>query len=398
MLALCLSMVVSVQAIQVLEPDFNAIHSSRFLPLLSVIPVLHLLLAALYREPLRPLSLGLAAVQICIIDLAIFSRSSGFWLVIAFGVVLGGRLLLDWARRRAANSPLEVPRVRWWPAGCLGLGLALLWAHTTYGLDPHYYGEEGKTTRTSWQHFLIAAHYNPHRTRQFGIPADFPLYGDVVAYHLFEEEVQRRGESLESYLHPDESTWALRATDRRHDYCWNKFDLVVRDIFLRLLREHPFYVLTSVLKFEPIAAVEQLFGFESPATAEHEQIGPPSSRLFFSRALLFDWKLLLPLVAGTLLALRELAAVRLAPLAFVLAPVFLVSLVPALASGVMTLRLVEPAFVLVAALYFVAACLLARALASLPHVYRRIGAAAQLRMRRLATFHQQDEQLTVPRR
>jgi hypothetical protein len=363
LLALCLSMVVSVRVIQVLEPDVNAIHSSRYLPLLNVIPVLHLLLAALYREPLRPLSVGLAAVQVCIIDLVLFSRSSGFWLIIAFAMVLGGGWLLGLARRRFANTAVEAPR--WWPAGCLAAGLALLSAHTTYGLHPHYYGDEGKSTRTSWHHFLVAAHYNAERTALFGVPANFPFYGDEVCYFLFEEELKRRGEPLESYLHPDADTWPLRTTDRRYDYCWNKYDTVVRDLFFRLLREQPLYVLTSVLQNEPLAVLEQLFGHETRATAQHEQIGPRNSRQFFNRALVLDWKLVLLLVTGTVLARRELVRVRLKPLALAGTVACLVSFLPALASGVMPLRLVEPAFLLVAALYFLGACLLAHALTAL---------------------------------
>jgi hypothetical protein len=108
------------------------------------------------------------------------------------------------------------------------------------------------------------------------------------------------------------------------------YEAVVKSVFLRLVGEHPLYVLKSIFFYEPLAIVQELFT---------GQFVPPAGALIIVAAAtaicaltLFGWVD----VAGS-------AALAWAGLMF-----FAMSLLPALASGVMPLRLVEPAFLLYA--------------------------------------------------
>jgi hypothetical protein len=181
---------------------------------------------------------------------------------------------------------------------------------------------------------LVGANFNPARPEVAGIPAHdaefgyLPDYADVISYLLFEKEIARRGENLSQYLIDDEAGWPQRTTHRRFDYKWGSYEAVVKDVFLRLVAEHPLYVLKSLFFYEPLAIVTELFT---------GQFVPPAGAL------------IVVAVATAICAFALFAGASVAgtvPLAWAALMFFAMSLLPALASGVMPLRLVEPAFLL----------------------------------------------------
>jgi hypothetical protein len=123
---------------------------------------------------------------------------------------------------------------------------------------------------------------------------------------------------------------AQRTTDRRYDYKWGSYESVVKSIFLRLVAEHPVYVLQSIFFYEPLAIVSELFT---------GQFVPPLGALIIVFAAS-------AICAFVLLGRLDLSGS--VPLALAALMFFAMSLLPALASGVMPLRLVEPAFLLYA--------------------------------------------------
>jgi hypothetical protein len=152
----------------------------------------------------------------------------------------------------------------------------------------------------------------------------------MIAHLLFEKEIARRGENLSQYLMDDEAGWQQRTTDRRFDYKWGHYEAVVKDIFFRLIAEHPLYVLKSIFFYEPLAIVKELFT---------GQFVPPIGAI----AVVAVATAVSALVLLGALDLAGSAALAWAALLF-----FAMSLLPALASAVMPLRLVETAFLLYA--------------------------------------------------
>jgi hypothetical protein len=147
---------------------------------------------------------------------------------------------------------------------------------------------------------------------------------------LFEKEIASRDQTLSQYLMDDETGWPRRTTHRQYDYKWGLYEGVVKSIFLRLVAEHPVYVLKSIFFYEPLAIVQELFT---------GQFVPPAGAVIV-------------IVAATaicaLILFGSLDVAGPAALAWAALMFFAMSLLPALASGVMPLRLVESAFLLYA--------------------------------------------------
>jgi hypothetical protein len=332
LVAACSAMYLTVPVVQGLSPDVNAVHSSRYLPLLGIVPVLHLLLL-FERGKIGPLQVVIAAGQASILFFVMFSRLSGVWMVAGLALWIATRIALSMIRndRRSARTMAYRAIV---PGALVGFVAAALVFYPKLALDPQYLKQDETEYRTFWHHLLVAANFNPARPEVAGVPVEdpefgrIPGYGDLIAYLLFEKEIARRGENLSQYLLDDEAGWPQRTSHRRFDYKWGLYEGVVKSVFLRLVAEHPLYVLESIFFYEPLAIVQEFFT---------GQFVPPAGALLIVAA------------AVTICALALSGQINLAgttALAWAALMFFAMSLVPALASGVMPLRLVEPAFLL----------------------------------------------------
>jgi hypothetical protein len=346
LVAACCAMYLIVPVVQGLAPDINAVHSSRYLPLLAVVPVLHFLML-FERGDTGPLQTVTAAGQAGVLFLVIFSRLSGLWMVAGLALWIAARVAVSIIRDDQPNSRTMAFRALV-PSVLMVFVLAALVFYPRFALDQQYLKQDETEYRTFWHHLLVAANFNPVRPEVTGIPAyspefgDLPEYGDLIAYLLFEKEIARRGESLSQYLIDDEAGWPQRTTHRRFDYKWGLYESVVKSIFLRVVAEHPNYVLESVFFYEPMAIIREFFG---------GQFVPSVGGLIVVTAA----------VAICALALFGCVDVFGSAVLGWAALMFLaMSLLPALASGVMPLRLVEPAFLLYAGGALVGALFLPR--------------------------------------
>jgi hypothetical protein len=328
LVAACCAMYMIVPVVQGLSPDTNAVHGSRYLPLLAMVSVLHLLMF-FERGEIRPLQVVIGSAQASVLFFVMFSRLSGVWMVAALALWIAGRVAMAMiGRDRGSARKIALRAIV--PGALVGVVLAALIVYPKLALDPQYLKQDETEYRTFWHHLLVAAHFNPARTEVAGVPANFPGFADQIAYDLFEEEIARRGETLSQYLDDDEAGWPQRTTSRQYDYKWGLYEAVVKSVFLRLVAEHPLYVLQSFFFYEPLAIVTELFT---------GQFIPPAGAMIVVAA------------ATVICALALFGGVDVAGSAALAwaAPMFLaMSLLPALASGVMPLRLVEPAFLLYA--------------------------------------------------
>jgi hypothetical protein len=341
LVAVCCAMYLIVPVIQGLSPDVNAVHGSRYLPLLGVVPVLHLLML-FERAEMRLLQVVTAAGQAVVLFFVMFSRLSGVWMVVALGLWIAGRIVVSMTCRDRRSAQTMAFRASL-PGAFIGVVLAALIVYPKFALDPQYLKEDETEYRTFWHHLLIAAHFNPERSKVAGVPAYFPGYADQTAYELFEREIARRGETLSQYLMDDEAGWPQRTTDRKYDYKWGMYEGLVKSIFLRLVAEHPLYVLRSIFFYEPLAIAQELFTGQFVPSAEGVAIVVTATAIC-ALLLLFGS----PNVASS-------AALAWAGLMFLT-----MSFLPALASGVMPLRLVETAFLLYAGASLLGAMFLSR--------------------------------------
>jgi hypothetical protein len=340
--ATCCAMYLIVPVLQGLSPDVNAIHSSRYLPLLGIVPVLHVLML-FERGEIRPLQVILGAAQAIVLFFVIFSRLSGLWMAAGLALWIAAMVAASLLRNDRRCAPMMAQRAIV-PGALVGFILAALVLYPKFALDPQYLKQNETEYRTFWHHLLVAANFNPARSQIAGvpmarpqtlgvsaeIPGEIPGYDDLVAYLMFEREIARRGESLSHYLNEDEAGWPQRTTHRQFDYKWGLYESVVKSVLLRLIAEHPLYVLKSIFFYEPLAVVQELFT---------GQFVPPAGAI----AIVVAATAICAFVLFGSLNVAGSAALAWAGLMFLAT-----SLLPALASGVMPLRLVEPAFLLYA--------------------------------------------------
>jgi hypothetical protein len=326
LVAACSAMYLIVPVVQDLAPDINTIHGSRYLPLLGIVPVLHLL-TFFERGTIRFLQIVIAASQALVLFFVMFSRLSGVWMVAGLALWIAGRVAVSMIRKpRGARMMASRAIV---PGTLVSFVLAALIVFPKFALDPQYLKQDETEYRTFWHHLLVAANFNPARQEVVGVSSDLQGVDDMIAYLLFEREIASRGEDLSQYLIDDETNWPQRTTHRRFDYKWGLYDGVVKDVFLRLVAEHPVYVLQSVFFYEPLAIVTQFFS---------GQFVPPAGALVVVAVA----------TAICAFALGGADVAGSAALAWAALMFFAMSFLPGLASGVMPLRLVEFAFLVYA--------------------------------------------------
>ena len=326
LVAACSAMYLIVPVVQDLAPDINTIHGSRYLPLLGIVPVLHLLMF-FERGTIRFLQIVIAASQAFVLFFVMFSRLSGVWMVAGLALWIAGRVTVSMIRKpRGARMMASRAIV---PGTLVSFVLAALIVFPKFALDPQYLKQDETEYRTFWHHLLVAANFNPARQEVVGVSSDLQGVDDMIAYLLFEREIASRGEDLSQYLIDDETNWPQRTTHRRFDYKWGLYDGVVKDVFLRLVAEHPVYVLQSVFFYEPLAIVTQFFS---------GQFVPPAGALVVVAVA----------TAICAFALGGADVAGSAALAWAALMFFAMSFLPGLASGVMPLRLVEFAFLVYA--------------------------------------------------
>ncbi len=243
---------VAVLACQDLAGNVGAIHSSRFLSVLTIPGMFQLMLLSRERRPLRTwVALG-AAVQVLLMVLVLNARTTEAWEFIAVFALAGALAACHLLRRKRA---IAWPAV--WPSGLLVAGLLVFQVHQATALNRHYLGAHGTSGHIFWHNVATALHNNPLRTERFGIPSDLSPFDDRISYYLFEREIAARGLPLSDFL-LDDGEWKLRTSDPRYDYIWPRYDAVLEDVVLRQIAEHPAYALRSFFVYQPISAARAL--------------------------------------------------------------------------------------------------------------------------------------------
>lgn len=326
LVAACCAMYLIIPVVQNLSPDVNSVHGSRYLPLLAIVPTMYIVF--LFERPHKDLTQKmLAGVQAVLLFIVLFARLSGAWMLIASALWIVGRISASYFYSHDFRRILSAAALPGFLIGTVAIGLIVV---PRLALDSDYLSKDQTEYRTFWHHLVVAANFNPRHAEITGLASDAP-YDDLVAYRLFEQEVARRGEDISSYLMDDEANWPERTTHRKYDYKWGLYEQVAKTIFIRQLSEHPGYVLSSFFFYEPMAIVTQFFSGSFVPTIRSVAVVAAFS-----------------LVAGIVLVGTTLggsAVLASAALLF-----FMMSLLPAEASGVMPLRLVEAAFLFYAAL------------------------------------------------
>jgi hypothetical protein len=139
-----------------------------------------------------------------------------------------------------------------WPLAILMCGLLLLPAHNRLMLNSKFRDGEVQAGHVFWHNLLSALHNNPERIVRHGIPADIDPTDDRLGYFLFNREIAKRGLDRSQFIN-DDPDWIYRTSEPSLNFRWDKYDGILRSVFLRTAAADPWYAIKSFVFFQPLS-------------------------------------------------------------------------------------------------------------------------------------------------
>jgi hypothetical protein len=223
-------------------PWCQNVHNSRFFPVLSLLPSLHLLILLLRREKPTYSQIALAALQTLLLAFVIFCRYQAIWqpiaLIAAALVILPLGALFERLRSPGRRwQALGLMLIATWPALLAGFGVVGLVVYQHAALN-RLYGVETRT-HTFWEPLYagtvsaspeLCAHYC------FGQEP----FSDSIGYMAVLSELRARHDTSSPIARIQDGQITINAMRNMGAY-----DRLVRKIFFDMARHHPWLVLKS---------------------------------------------------------------------------------------------------------------------------------------------------------
>ncbi|MGE5537985.1 MAG: hypothetical protein ACM30I_05175 [Gemmatimonas sp.] len=230
-------------------PHFTTVHNSRFFPVLSILPAMHLMLLLVRRERATLLTATVAGIQTLLLMFIIFCRLEAAWQAMA--VIFAAGLMVSlrpiW---RALRHPRTQRAGAWrtlmdvWPATLCAAGVILMTAYGWVAVDKQY--RNATRTHVFWHTaFAGLVSSSPELDKLYGQGQD--EYGDNIAYmaaltYLREHRdvksaIAYTGSDGQLYINPMSNMGA--------------YDKVMRRVFIGVVAHHPWLVLKSFLVDKP---------------------------------------------------------------------------------------------------------------------------------------------------
>lgn len=238
------------------EQQMATVHCSRFLSVLGIIPMLHLILAlhptaGLKRRALLSRVVPSALAQACLLAFVMSLRCSGSWQLTFLAATAAGLLLLTLRERwrpgpgtatADASGPLALAR-RFWPAIIAAALLLLAQAYRSAHTNPFYrVADEVMPGHNVWHNLYIGLSYHPDYTRVFS-PAFCKAEADDKAVIAASDYIVRHYK-----LNPNKymlSPYAGHYRERTHER-------ILKYAYKEFFAQRPFYVVTSLLWHKPV--------------------------------------------------------------------------------------------------------------------------------------------------
>jgi hypothetical protein len=260
--------------------QIQVIHNSRFFPVLSLLPAMHLLLLLLRREPASLANILFAVIQASILFFVIFCRGQALWQVLAVlaSVVLVIRFrdvrtfvrltrqnvkiavkqvkLRRLTRKGLKISPTTAYAVPWssmiraasrdiWPALVVLCGLVGLWLYAAVAPDSRFYRAESGS-HFFWHTFyigLISA--DPELTSIYGMGEE--PYTDTMGYMAALQDLRGRNEATSEVA--DVADGVININFLKNG---SAYESIMRRVFFQVVFEKPWATLRSFLLGKPI--------------------------------------------------------------------------------------------------------------------------------------------------
>jgi hypothetical protein len=224
--------------------QIQTIHNSRFFPVLSLLPAMHLVLLLLRRERPSMHNIVGAAVQTSILFFTVFCRNEAWWQVLA--ILACAPLALNF---RSLWHALPVPRRRWlpavgsvaqdvWPTFVVFAGLVGYLAYNAYVPDRRFYREETKGHLFWHAIYTEMVGADPELMIRYGY-GDEP-HGDGLGYMTALHYLRGRNEAPQDFATVVDGVINIDVLKNSAE-----LDRIVRHAFFEVLAEHPWLALRS---------------------------------------------------------------------------------------------------------------------------------------------------------
>jgi hypothetical protein len=231
------------------HPYISTVHNSRFLPVLALVPSMHLLLLVLRSEPPTWSIITMAAAQTLIVLFIMFCREEALWQALAviaslFLFLRYRELWTEFRWPRAGSVAVKGTPPRVWPSLLMLAGLIGLYTYSAVALDSNYYKTESKT-HVFW-HVVYGAMVDasPELSKRY-------LYGearheDNMVYQAVLADVRARNDASSEVTYVEDGVIYINPMKDMGAY-----DRLVRGIFFRTVAEHPWLALKSFVYDKP---------------------------------------------------------------------------------------------------------------------------------------------------
>jgi hypothetical protein len=237
--------------------DISVVHNSRFFPVLSFLPAMHLLLLVLRRVKPTWRLVAAAILQTLILMFVVLCREEAAWQVMAVLaapiLVIAGKPLLEAVRRpRLLRPAARDLTLSTWPSIVMLAGVVGYFAYLAVMLNNVFYKTETKS-HVFW-HSLYSGTISAS-------PELYRLYAggkgewtDQMVYDAVMADLRSRDEALQK--NPSDPAWKIAYRYQGIIYIdvqrdMGVYDNLVKQIFLTVLRQHPWLVLESFLVWKP---------------------------------------------------------------------------------------------------------------------------------------------------
>jgi hypothetical protein len=251
-------------------PGLGNMLNPRFMPVIGLVPMVHLLLVTIHRAPVTVAQVAIVVFQSALVFFALHIRATAAWLVAALAIAVGAILLVDLVANGAPVALRGALR-HCWPAL---LALAIVVAGTqvvSLSLHPVYRQEGWLQHHAFWHSVYYSLAFHPKYMERFSAMHDGAL-GDEMPVAAARRYLRN---------HPDEDS-AAHYFPGTKSLKYSAMETLVRRAFFEFAREHPRFVLETFFVAKP----RHMWRAIRQETRVTWRTTPPTFRLLFLAGLL----------------------------------------------------------------------------------------------------------------
>jgi hypothetical protein len=218
---------------------FQTVHNSRFLPVLGLLPSMHLALLILRRTPPQLGNVALAIFQTLLLYFVMFNRVGAAWQIGAILAIAIIGLVSDKTIRKTA--------IAGWPAALVIIGGVAFVTYQHVALDRTAYAVETRN-HTFWDPLLCGTiSVSPDLTALYGL--EQPPYSDTMDYFIARKYLIEHNDTTSPIAEVENGV--VVGSFAMHNM--GAYDQVLRKVFFQILHDHPWLVAWSFLYQKPRA-------------------------------------------------------------------------------------------------------------------------------------------------